>query len=250
MALEKLEGPSTSLIFLGVILDNTRMEIRLPEDKLKRILGELSSWIGKKKATRRQILSLVGLLQHATKVVKYGRSFVARMYAKASIVRELDYFVRLDTGFRSDLLWWHIFMENWNGLSLLRENSWSAPADHKIQTDASGTWGCGASFQKEWFQWQWPQNILHISIMAKKLIPITVSCAVWGSRLSKCRVLFQCDNLSLVSAIANGYSRDKGVMRLLRCMWFFVAYFDLDLHVEHITGVDNTTADQLSRNQL
>ena len=147
LALEKLEGPSTSLTFLGVILDTTRMEIRLPEDKLKRILGELSSWIGKKKATRRQILSLVGLLQHATKVVKYGRSFVARMYVKASTVRELDYFVRLDTGFRSDLLWWHTFMEHWNGLSLLRENSWSTPADHQIQTDASGTWGCGASFQ-------------------------------------------------------------------------------------------------------
>ena len=86
--------------------------------------------------------------------------------------------------------------------------------------------------------------------MAKELIPITLSCAVWGSRVSKCRVLFQCDNLSLVSAISKGYSRDKGVMRLLRCMWFFVAYFDLDLHVEHIAGVNITKADQLSRNQL
>ena len=139
-------------------------------------------------------------------------------------------------------------MKRWNGLSLLRENLWSTPADHQIQTDASGTWGCRASFQSEWFQWQWPQNILHISIMAKELIPITLNCAVLGSRLSKCTVLFQCNNLSLVSTIAKGYSRDKWVMRLLRCMWFFVAYFYLSLHVKHIAGVNNTTADQLSRN--
>ena len=37
LALEKLEGPSTSLSFLGLILDTDRMEIRLPEDKLHRI---------------------------------------------------------------------------------------------------------------------------------------------------------------------------------------------------------------------
>ena len=88
-------------------------------------------------------------IQHATKVVRYGRSFAARMYTKTSTVRELDYFARLDTGFRSDLLWWHTFVERWNRLSLLRENLWSAPADHQIQTDASGTWECGASFQRE-----------------------------------------------------------------------------------------------------
>ena len=250
LALEKLEGPSTVLTFLGVVLDTTRMEIRLPEDKLRRILGELSNWIGKKKATKRQILSLVGLLQHATKVIRCGRSFVARMYAKASTAKELDYFVRLGTEFRSDFLWWYTFVEGWNGLSLLREESWSIPADHCIQTDASGSWGCGAFSDGKWFQWQWPPEILQISIMAKELIPITLSCAVWGPTVAKCKVLIQCDNLSLVSAITKGYSRDKEVMRLLRCMWFFVAYFDLDLHVEHIPGTQNTTADQLSRNYL
>ena len=172
------------------------------------------------------------------------------MYAKASTVKELDYFVKLGTEFRSDLLWWHTFIEGWNGLSLLRGESWSTPADHCIQTDASGSWGCGAFLEGKWLQWQWPYEVLHLSIMAKELIPITLSCVVWGPTLAKSKVLIQCDNLSLVSAITKGYSKDKEVMRLLRCMWFFVAYFDLDLHVEHIAGIKNTAADQLSRNYL
>ena len=37
IATDKLEGPSTSLSFLGIILDTNRMEIRLPPDKLARI---------------------------------------------------------------------------------------------------------------------------------------------------------------------------------------------------------------------
>ena len=86
--------------------------------------------------------------------------------------------------------------------------------------------------------------------MAKELVPITLSCAVWGTKLSRTKVLFQCDNLGLVVAISKGSSQDKDVMCLLRCMWFLVAYFDIDLHAEHIARVSNITADQLSRNYM
>ena len=95
--------------------------------------------MGKKKATKHNILSLVGLLQHATKVVKCGRSFVSWMYAAAAAkVKVLDYFTWLNVEFRSDLMWWHLFIDSWNGLCLLRSETWSSPADYYIQTDASG----------------------------------------------------------------------------------------------------------------
>ena len=172
------------------------------------------------------------------------------MYATAARVKELDYYTRLGREFKSDLAWWHTFLVSWNGLSLLRSVSRSTPADFVIQTDASGTWGCGAFFNKSWFQWQWPSNWASVSIMAKELVPILLSCIVWGPVLAKHRALFQCDNLSLVAAICKGSSKDKVVMHLLRCLWFFIAYFDIDLSVEHIPGTVNCTADQLSRNQM
>ena len=49
LALEKLEGPSQSLTFLGIILDTQRMEARLPDDKLLRIRTQLAAWLGKRK---------------------------------------------------------------------------------------------------------------------------------------------------------------------------------------------------------
>ena len=206
--------------------------------------------MGKRRATKRQILSLVGLLQHATKVVRPGRSFVSRMYATAARVKELDFYTRLNREFRSDLAWWHTFMASWNGLSLFRRVPHLSLPDFCIQTDASGTWGCGAFLQGSWFQWQWPQNWASVSIMAKELVPILVSCVVWGPRLAKHNVLFQCNNLSLVSALSKGSSKDTDVMRLLRCLWFFVAFFDIELRSEHIAGCINCTADHLSRNQM
>ena len=147
LAMEKMEGPTTSLTFLGVVLDMAKSEIRLPEDKFLRIRQEISNWLGKRKATKRQILSLMGLLQHATKVVKPGRSFVSRMYATAARVKELDFYARLGKEFQSDLAWWHTFLAMWNGLSLLRSVHYLTPPDYIIQTDASGSWGCGGFFE-------------------------------------------------------------------------------------------------------
>ena len=42
LALEKIEGPSTTLSFLGIMLDTIKMEARLPKDKLCKINEQVS----------------------------------------------------------------------------------------------------------------------------------------------------------------------------------------------------------------
>ena len=86
--------------------------------------------------------------------------------------------------------------------------------------------------------------------MAKELTPIVLSCAVLGKLSSQQRVLFQCDNQSVVAAVQKGSSKDTSVMHLLRCLWFFISYYDIDITTTHIPGIVNTTVDNLSRNSL
>ena len=105
-----VEGSNTSLLFLGIVLDIECLEACLPEDKLVRIQRFLVTWLDKKQATKCEIFSLVGLLQHAAKVIQCGRSFVSRLYATAAKVHELDYFTWLNNDFRADLNWWHMFL--------------------------------------------------------------------------------------------------------------------------------------------
>jgi len=102
--LEKVEGPSTTICFLGIILDAICMKIRLHTDKLKRIKDTLSNWLGKKKERKREVLSLVSLLQHAIEVVIRGKTYIGRIYAAAAKVQRLHFFLRLDREFRSDLM--------------------------------------------------------------------------------------------------------------------------------------------------
>ena len=129
---------------------------------------------------QREMLSLVGVLQHATKVVKPGRTFVARMYSQAARLCRLSFFMRLSKDFHSDLTWWHLFIHSWNGISFLERASSLQPPDAHIETDASGSWGCGARFNNFWFQLQWSSEWKPIDIMAKELVPVLLSCAIWG----------------------------------------------------------------------
>ena len=246
LATNKLEGPSTSLSFLGIILDTNRMEIRLPPNKVIRMQELLTTWLPRKKARKREILSLVGTLQHATKVVQPGRTFVSRMYASAAKLCEIHYITRLNKAFKSNLFWWYAFLQSWNGFSILRHPSVSSHPDFCVQTDASGTWGCAAVLGSQWLQWQWPPEWYKIEIMAKELVPIIFACIVWGPCLSKHHVNFKCDNANLVIAINKGLSRDKFVMHLLHSLWFFVAYFDIYVTASHLPGLINITADHLS----
>ena len=108
----------TVLPFLGIELDTATMELRLPADKLHSLQSLVKSWQGKKSCTK-GLLSLSGHLQHATKVVKPGRTFVRRMIDLATTANKLHHHIRLNRGFQSDLLWWSSFLNKWNGVGML-----------------------------------------------------------------------------------------------------------------------------------
>ena len=96
LVIEKVVGPSKGLTFLGITLDTIQMEACLPPEKLNRIRETVALWLPKRKATKRAVLSLVGTLQHANKIICPGRTFLRRMYTTASKVRQLHYY-RLGT---------------------------------------------------------------------------------------------------------------------------------------------------------
>ena len=80
------------------------------DDKLSRVRETIPKWLDKKKATKQEIQSMVGVLQHAAMIVRPGCSFASRMYSTAARVSELDYYTRLNLKFRSDLYLWHTFL--------------------------------------------------------------------------------------------------------------------------------------------
>lgn len=156
LASEKQEGPATTLTFLRIVIDTVHGELRLPADKLQRLLTSVNTWLTRKFCTRRDLESLIGTLQHACKVIKPGQSFLRKAIALLSVTEHRHYHIRLHTDFRSDMMRWKVFASHWNGTAVL---VCSGSPDVTITSDTSGTWGCGAWCQQKWFQLQWPDII-------------------------------------------------------------------------------------------
>ncbi len=94
LAPHKVEGLATTLTFLGIELDSVVAELRL-----------VGSWLRKRFCTVKELESLTGKLQHATKVVRPGRTFLHRMFELKSSAKRGKKFIRLNATFKADLAW-------------------------------------------------------------------------------------------------------------------------------------------------
>lgn len=115
----KLEGPGSSLSFLGFELDSRAMVIRLPLEKLRELQSLVREWSDRDKCKKKDLQLLVGKLAHACKVVWPGKTFLRQMFELLAGTRKSHHFIRLNAAFQSDVRWWETFMGSWNGISLL-----------------------------------------------------------------------------------------------------------------------------------
>ena len=74
---EKVVGPHTDLVFLGVHVDCVSRVLSLPAKKLAEIKVLLATWEFKEKVTKKSLQSLVGKLNWAARVVLGGVLFYA-----------------------------------------------------------------------------------------------------------------------------------------------------------------------------
>ena len=247
VASHKTEGPATTIVFLGILIDTHTFELRLPTDKLARIRVLVQSWSGRRSCTRKELESLVGHLSHAATALTQGRTFLRQLYALLAMDRAHFHHIRLNAGAKADLLWWRTFLQDWNGTSFFP----AATPSFEVVLDASGSYGCGAfSLTHGWFQLAWPESWLSVSIAAKELVPIVLAANLWGREWRRSCVRFRSDNMAVVSLLRSRTSTDPLLMHLLRCMVFYAALFGFDFVSEHIPGVLNTAADAISRNNV
>ena len=163
LAEEKLEGPSVCLTFLEIELDTRRMRRCLPSNKLTELESLIRDWLPRKACKVRELQSLVGKLQHASKEIRPHRTFLRGMLELLRGLRKHQHWVEVNASFKSDLWWWHCFLGEWNGVAML-ENNHRDNQEIQLYTDTSGSFGCGAWWDPEWLQLQWPERLEDWSI--------------------------------------------------------------------------------------
>ena len=227
-------------------------EIRLPQQKLDDIRREVQEWRGRKSCRKKELKSLVGCLSHASRVVKPGKIFMRHLFEALPGTRRSHHHVHLGSAVRSDILWWHTFMAEWNGVSIIPQPK--SPSS-VVWSDASGSFGCGAICPTigRWIQLRWDRyrdlsSSGEDSITWMELLPIILVSAVWGLAWRRQKVLVHCDDTGAVAVANSGYSKAPQIMHLLRCLFLIRAFYQFAMHVVYVKGAENTWADAISRN--
>ena len=210
---------------------------------------ELAQVVERKVISKKGLQSVTGLLQFATKVVRPGRPFLRRLYALQEVGSHPMHHIRLNKAAQADILWWYLFVEKWNGVSMLWDLHKYSP-DISVYSDASGSWGCGALWQQNWFKMLWSEHLQNCSIAVKELVPVVIPAALYGPQWKGKIVLFVVDNTAVVEVLNSTFCRDSHLMHLIHLLVFLASYHNFWFTAKHIAGRVNTLADALSRNNM
>ena len=123
------------------------------------------------------------------------------------------------------------------------------PVDAWLTLDASGSW---AYFRRCWFNISWVACPLwtYVPIAVKELLPIVISCVLWGLQMRSLHVGYRRDNAAVVAKINRHISQHPIATHLLRCLFFICARYAVNLTAEHLPGRLNGAADALSRGNI
>ena len=195
---------------IGFILDSVLLELSLRDDKA------LEPWYNRKPGTKRELLSLIGLLQHCCQAITLGHPFLRRLIDRATTVRELHHFVCLSCWEKDDIVWWYQLLTSWNGKSLFHFPDWNLLQDFAVTSDSSGNVGFGAILGKPGFAQVWPRHTTEIDIAIKEFIPMCIAAVIWGHRWSRKCIKFKSDNSAVVVCLQYGSCRNRHMAFLLR----------------------------------
>ena len=162
------------LTFLGIEINTSAMQLRLPHTKLAELRSLLKEWRLKWACRKRELESVTGKLQHASSVVKPGRTFLHRLFELLLGTKKDHHHIPPRGAARSNIAWWDVFIEAWKGMSIIHVHGLRG-------SDLPFVDGCCWRF---WLQSCVLQHLRHSAPSGKaiavlKLVPIAMVCMVW-----------------------------------------------------------------------
>ncbi|KAI2650053.1 Pro-Pol polyprotein [Labeo rohita] len=206
LAQDKTEGPSTSIEFLGINLDSQKFLASLPKEKIDRTILVASTLLSKSSCSKRELLSILGHLNFAMRIIPQGRPFISHLLSLASSAHALEDIISITDSCRNELSLWISFLKQWNGLSFFYSNLISSPIDIPLYIDAAPSVGFGGFFRGRWFASTWPPQLALLpqqlsSSALFELYPLVAAASLWGKEWSATSIIVHCDNEATVHCI-------------------------------------------------
>ena len=215
IASHKTEGPTKSLSFLGIEIDTGSSTARVPDDKLKKYRDAVNNLLKCENCTLRDLKSIIGQLQFACTVIPEGRCFLRRLHDLTMGKSNPNSVITFPAWAKEDLLMWRTFLDRFNGITIYNALWKGSSKDLSFFSDSCPQ-GFGGTFKRHFIQGSFPREWKRENIAVLELFPIYALVHIFAPSLVNGRIIFHCDNESIVHILNNKTSKDPAIMSLLR----------------------------------
>ena len=256
---EKTVEASTTMTFLGLLINTDLQLVCIPLEKLSKICNLLRDVVKRKKLTLKTLQSLCGHLNFICRAVIPGRAFTRRLYMALEGKTKLKphHHINVSRTMRLDLTMWLEFLTdstsyarpflNFGLIQNADELNWFTDAAKGEDK------GCGGICDNKWFAIQWQEGFIKKydpSIAFLELYGVVVSVLNWLEDFSDHRIVLFCDNESVVHMINQNTSSCKFCLALIRILVLESLKFNTRIFAKHVSGFSNNLADMLSRGKI
>jgi len=243
--MDKVVAPTQVITFLGIELNSILMEISLPIDKLVKYRQYIRQFLGKTRASKRQLQSLAGKLNHAAKVVKGGRIFLRRILNSINKLRHGHHKCKVQGELKKDIEWWGAFIKDFNGVATCMDRNDCVTVVTDACLDAGGAFYNGDFYYVNW-KVDYPA-LADLPINYKEAGMAALCIARWAHLWRNKMVYLYSDNMCTVSILNKCSCKDKNVMELLRTNFWLLASHNVVVKAMYLPGRLNHIADTVSR---
>ena len=247
----KVTSPATEVKFLGITINTISGTLSIDRARLLEVIELVNDFLSRSSVTKRRLLSLIGKLAFASRVVKTGRAFLGRLIQATKSTKFLHFSVKLTREVKADLIWWRDSVESHNGVAMIPP-PWSTETAITVYSDASDL-AMGCYCHPDWFSSPYVSTLARardFSINWREMYAALTALATWAPRFRGLNVCFQIDNQAVVGALSKHYSPAPHLMALIRQWCLLIVQYDINPRPVYISTHDNLDADDLSRLQL
>ena len=228
VALEKTFWSSTTLTFLGLLIDTDHQLVLLLKEKIicgRQIIAGILNKTSRK-VTVKELQQLCGFLNFLGRAIVPGRAFTRRLYAYTkSPVLKTHHHVKVNREMRLDLLMWEKFLHSPEIFSRpfidFNDELVADKLDMYSDVSKNPELGFGATCGSSWMFSQWSQELIRCenpSIEYLELYALVAGFLAWGYRFVNRRIILFCDNMSVVEMVNSTSSTCRNCMVLIRIL--------------------------------
>ena len=255
--MEKTFWGTTSLVFLGLLIDTVNQTVSVPVDKIQNGRNLIQNMLNNpsKKVTLAQLQKVCGFLNFLGRCMILGCAFTRRLYAYTSSALMPHHHIRLNQEMKLDLMMWDKFLSYPQAFCrpfMDFSQDISAKSIY-FYLDASGKIGMGAINVTSWMYQQWSNDFMEKfkpDIQCLEMYALVTAIIAWIHRYSNRRVTVYTDNRNVMNAVNDNSTSCKRCMVLVRLLVLHCLTVNVRVFAEYVKSKDNELTDALSRGQI